>query len=306
VISALEAALASIHDAAAVKTPPWMALVAGLAAVRPTSIDAAIEWLVTHRGELEESYAAGASARLGPAMLPPELQRSPELGFTDRPRDDNKLREKYLNADIVGRWSFTQATVYAITGREISRRDGELLDEFGSVNLLVDARVWAMAVTRRAGGTGATHAEAALGGMALLGSHMLAGAAAGNCARFLLRAQAAAVEGRSMIDLVGDVLARRERVMGFGRPVVGPDERVPVIDRMLAKYGRGELPFVRLLRDVEAAFRHHRGLGTTAAAWAAAILLDFELTPVQVEALSNHWVSVCVSAQAAFSIETRV
>ena len=58
-----------------------------------------------------------------------------------------------------------------------------------------------------------------------------------------------------------------------------------------------------LLREVEGAFAAQRGLRTTAAAWAAAILCDLGLTPDQVEAVSNAWVSVCIYGQAAFSRE---
>ena len=91
--------------------------------------------------------------------------------------------------------------------------------------------------------------------------------------------------------------------MGFGRPVVGPDERVPVIEALLRRHGRHDLPFVTLLRATETAFAAQKGLRTTAAAWAAAILFDHGMSPAHVEAVSNFWVSVCVFAQAVYAGE---
>lgn len=39
----------------------------------------------------------------------------------------------------------------------------------------------------------------------------------------------------TVADLVAEIVARDERVMGFGRPVVGPDERVPVTLALLSR-----------------------------------------------------------------------
>ena len=294
-------ALASIYDAAAVRVPPWLAVVSAIASIRPGSIGELIDWLAAHRGELEASFAAGSTARIAAAVLPPELQYEDELGYLDRPRDDHALRGRYLFADLVGRWSFMQTTVYAITGLELARRDADLLEEIGTINLPVDRRAWPMAVTRRVAARGGSYAEAVAAGQAMLGGTMLAGAAAADCARFLQAARAVEREGGSAAQLVAETLARRERVMGFGRPVVGPDERVPIMQAVLERHGRHDLPYVALLRVVDEAFHAGRGLRSTAAAWAAAILCDFGMTPMQVEAVSNAWVSVCIYAQAAFS-----
>jgi hypothetical protein len=72
---------------------------------------------------------------------------------------------------------------------------------------------------------------------------------------------------------------------------------------ILRRYGRDALPYVSTLRAAEAAFVAHKGLSTTAAAWAAAILLDYGMTPGHVHAVSNYWVAVAVYAQAVFSGE---
>ena len=115
-----------------------------------------------------------------------------------------------------------------------------MLDELGQTNLLVDRRAWPMAVTRRVAARGGGYAAAVDRGASMLAAPVLAGAAAADCARFC----AASVRrpSRTVDELVADTIARNQRVMGFGRPLVGPDERVPVIAGAIARYGRDDGP----------------------------------------------------------------
>lgn len=158
-----------------------------------------------------------------------------------------------------------------------------------------------MTATRRVAGHGGGVAAAVVAGAAMMSSPILAGLAAANCAQFLLNAARAESRGVDVHVTVAEVLARKERVMGFGRPVVGPDERSPILLEIIRRFGRADGKHVSLLVRAEQAFHEQRGLRTTAAAWSAALLLDLGLTPHEVHALSNHWVTVCVFAQAAFS-----
>ena len=58
-----------------------------------------------------------------------------------------------------------------------------------------------------------------------------------------------------------------------------------------------------LLRAADEAFAARKGLRSTAAAWAAAILSDLDMSPDAVHAVSNYWVAANVYAQALFSGE---
>lgn len=296
-------ALATMYDAGAVRVPVWMALTSALAAARPDDVGATLDWLATHRAALERAYSDGRSARLALAQLPPAMHYTPELGFLDRPRDDHAVRERYIFADFVEQRTFFQAAVYAMTGLELPAEDAAMLEQIGNANLQIDHRAWPLAATRRVAARGGGYAAAVVAGVAMMGSPVLAGAAAADCARFLRRAQAEVRSGRSVAELVAELVARDERVMGFGRPVVGPDERVPVMLAILARRGRAGLPFADLLRAADAAFYQHKGLRPNAAAWAAAILSDYGMTPEQVHAVCNYWVSVCVYAQAVYAGE---
>jgi hypothetical protein len=303
--AAITDALASLYDAGAVRVPPWLALVAGLASARPDGFAATVDWLVANRAALEDAYRAGERAKLGLARLPAELRYQPELGFLDMQKRDHALRERYLFADVVGQRSFFQTAVYAMTGLELPARHAQFLEQIGNANLQIDVGAWPLAVTRRVAARGGGYAAAVAGGMAMMSAPVLAGAAAADCARFLLRVDAAQGEGRVVADVVTDVLARRERVMGFGRPMVPVDERVEKMHELMKEYGRDHQPYVTLLRETAAAFFAQKGLRTSSAAWAAALLLDFGMTPDQVQAVCNFWVSVCVYAQAVYACERR-
>lgn len=294
-------ALANVYDAGATRVPAWMGVVTALASRRPEGIGATIDWLVEHREALEGAYATGQTRALAVAELPPTMHYEPELGFLDRERNDHTLREHWLFDEIVGRRSWFQTTVYAITGIQLDRRDAELLEQIGIATLALDRRAWPMAVTRRVAARGRVYAPALVAGVAMLGSGILGGRSAGECARFLRLADAFEREGGTVDALVEQRLARRERVMGFGRPVVGPDERGPIMAELLARHGRDQLRFVTLIRAAERSFIARRGLQMTAAAWVAAILSDFDMDPDEVEAVVNAWLSVCIFAQASFS-----
>lgn len=301
--TALSDALSITYDAGAIRVPPWLAVVSALAAIRPADLDATIDWLTAHKDDLARAYRDGGDARLALARLPPELEYPDELGQLDLERNDHALRDRYLFAELVGERTFFQAAIYAMTGLDVPRRHAELLDELAVACLAVDRKVWPMAATRRVAARGGGQAAAVVAGVAMMGSPVLAGAAAADCASFLQRARAAVEDGGTVEALVVDLLARKERVMGFGRPVLGFDERVPVIEASLAKHGRADLPYVGLLRAADEAFHRYRGLRSTAAAWAAAILSDLGMTPAQVQAVSNYWVSACVHAQGVYSTE---
>lgn len=300
---ALAEALATAHDAGAVMVPPYLAMVAALASARPGSMAAAVQWLGAHVHELDAAYQRGRREPLKVAALPPHACFQPELGELERSRDDHSLRDYRVFAELVGKRTFFEVAVYAISGVEVSSSEARMLEAIAVSCMTVDRRAWPMAVTRRIAAGGGEYSDAIAGGMAMMSAFLLAGRAAGLAARFLRGALEAKRQGRSADEVVAEVLAAGERVMGFGRPVVGPDERVPIIQRAVQEAGRAELPYATMLRELEEAFARRKGLRSTAAAWAAAVLSDLGMAPETVEAVSNFWVTVTVHAQAAFTRE---
>jgi hypothetical protein len=295
-----------LRDAAVVRTPPWMALCAALAAVRPATIAATIDWLVAHRAQIEATFAEGSAAPIAISRLPPELCYEPELGGLDRARNDHALRGRYLFADLVGKRTFMQVAVLAITGLDLSPSDAEMLEQIGVANVAVDQRAWPLAAARRVAARGGGFAAAVMAAAAVMGATVMGAGAAAACARSLVRVQEEVARGATVGEVVDGILARHERIMGFGRPVVGPDERAPVMEALAVKYGHGDGPSMRLVRALEEQFQRKRGLTTTAAAWAAAVMADLGMTPDGVHAVTNLYVTPAVFAQAVFSAEQGV
>lgn len=295
-----------LRDGAVVRAPPWMALVAALSAVRPRSIAATIDWLVANRAEIEGAFADAGARKLSISNLRPEFRYEPELGGLDRARNDHSLRGRYLFADLLGKRTFMQTVVLALTGIELSPSDAEMLDQVGVANVAVDQRAWPLAAARRVAGRGGGFAAAVVAGQAIMGSSIMGPESAACSARSMVAIQRRVAAGESVEAILDDYLARKERIMGYGRPVVGPDERSDVMESIARKYGRGDGVYVLLAREIERALVARKGLTSTAAAWVAAIMLDLGFSPVAVQALTSVYLSAALSAQAVYSGEIGV
>jgi hypothetical protein len=302
-IDPMEDALENLRTAAGVKVPPWLALVSALCAVRPPSIAATIDWLNEHRALLQSTFDEGARAPLALGRLTRDLEYEPELAGMDRARNDHLLRGRWLFRDLVGKRSFFQAMIFAITGVELSASDAELIEQLGVANLVADRRIWPLAVARRVVAHGGDFATGIVAGKALFGSPIFGGATAASFARFLQRVDRELAQGRTLDEVMDEVIEKRERIMGFGRPVVGPDERVPPVKALLERYGRDRGPNVTLLRAIEARLSADRGLHSNVAAWLAAVMSDLGLSPGGVQAMANIYLTVCLFAQVVFSAE---
>lgn len=296
-------ALENVRAAGTVAVPPWMSVVSALASARPATVGETIDWLVAHRDALTAADDEARAAPLTLARLDDDLRYTPELAGLDRARSDHALREKLLFADLVGRRSFFQVTVYAITGVELSASDAEMLERIGVANVAADHRAWPLAVTRRVAGHGGDLCAAVVAGAAVMGSPIIGSTAGGGAARLLRRVEAAVARGEPLASVLDAMLARRETLLGFGRPVVGPDERVAPVREALRARGRDGGPQVRLLEDIEAHLMARKGIRSNVAAWVAAAMGDLGFTPDGVQAVSNVYLHVCVLAQAVFSAE---
>lgn len=299
----LRDALENVRAAGAVSVPPWLSVVSALASARPATVGDTIDWLVAHRDALTAADAESRAAPLTMSPLDEDLRYEPELAQLDRARGDHSLRDKHLFADLVGRRSFFQVTVYAITGIELSASDAEMLERIGVANVAADHRAWPLTVTRRVAGHGGDLCASVVAGAAVMASPLIGSTAGAGAARLLRRVEAAVARGESLASVLDAMLARRETLLGFGRPVMGPDERVAPVQEAMRAHGRGDGAQVRLLRDIEAHLVARKGIRSNVAAWVAAVMGDLGFTPDHVHAVTNVYLHVCVLAQAVYSAE---
>lgn len=299
-------ALENLRAAAAVQVPEWLALVSALASVRPGSISETIDWLVQHRATLESTYSESKNAPLVLARLDQDMHYEPELAGLDRPRDDHFLRDKYVFADLVGNKTYFQVIIWAITGVALSKSDAEMLEQIGVANFAADRRVWPLAVTRRVAAHGGDFSSAIVAGHAVMGSPIVGSRATGSLARFMIWAKSEVAKGRSLEAVVDEALSRGEKIKGFGRPVVGPDERVAPVRAIIEKYGREGGSHLVLVQSIEELLQKKRGLQSNVAAWITAVMCDLGFSPDGVHAVTMMYLTPCVFAQAVFSRERGV
>jgi len=152
-----------------------------------------------------------------------------------------------------GRWDWMRLHVFGITGREYNAKEIALLNAIWVDTSYPDPRLWnnrvvALSISARSTGSMALAGALATSEASIYGQ--------GPCIRtmdLLLRARRTTQLGTSVDDFVRQELETHRRVAGYGRPVVGGDERIP---HLLARADELEIrsgTFVRLAFRIERA-----------------------------------------------------
>jgi hypothetical protein len=283
---------------------PVLVAAAAVAATEATSVREVAALLSERALELDRLLAEGPGEQgRRPAPLEPALRFEPELGRARPEIGDHEIRGKLLFGEMLGKMSFFQVVAWAIGGVTLSAEDAELLAQSGIVTQLLEVEIWPLAVTRRIAARGAGLGAALLGGVAALCTPRLAAMPVAGFMRFLDRVEQDLAGGSSLDEVIGAVLKARERVPGMGRPVLGPDERVPQQLSLYARYGRAEGPSVQLARGIDRSFFAAKGLRINSAGMHGALLRDLGFSPPAAAALSTLYFIVPVLAHAVFAEE---
>jgi hypothetical protein len=83
-----------------------------------------------------------------------------------------------------------------------------------------------------------------------------------------------AITVRPLDDFLRAKLDAGEILLGYGRPLVGNDERVPLALGLGKKYGLSRGPFVKLALEIENWIKKEKGIVMNASGLYAAFLLD--------------------------------
>jgi hypothetical protein len=299
--SALEnARLARITGAA----PVEMVVAAVASLPGSSSIDEAIDALSELRDPLRRlsTLDLRREGRL-PAPLERNLRAASELARVRPERRDHEIRGRLLFREILGTRSFFQVAAWSIAGLELSKRDAELLEHLGVNTQLLDPHIWPLAVTRRVASQGAPLARSLVAGIAALLTPSITVEPVAGFMRFLGEAEEALSRGSALASFLEGALAGGRRIAGFGRPVLGPDERVPHAFRLARRFGRGGGPSVRLARAVERGLRKAKGLALNSAGLQAAIMRDMGFSPDAAAAFCAIYFVVPLLAHHAFAVE---
>jgi hypothetical protein len=300
----MRAAVQNAELAAATGAAPAELIAAALASLPEATLPelmASLGWIQPDLERLAEHGAPELARR--PAKLGPKLEFEPELARVRPDLRDHEIRGKLLFRDLLGRRTFFQVAAWSIAGVELSARDARLLEQLGVNTQLLDPHIWPLAVARRIASHGGPLARSLVGGIAALFTPNITIEPVAAFIRFLDEAQSALKRGRSLEKFVAHQLRRGRTIAGFGRPVLGPDERVPHALRLAKRLGRGTGESVRLAHAVESELRKAKGLAINSAGLQGAIMRDMGFTPDAAAAVCALYFVVPLLAQHAFVVE---
>lgn len=291
--------LENVRLAVACGADPAMALAVAVASSGAGTPAQLFAMLDARRPEIEKIMSEPSDLKK-PAPLEPGLSFEPELGRIRPDLQDHEVRGKLLFRDILGKRTFLQAAAFAIAGVELSAADAELLGDVGVVTMLMEPRIWPLTVARRVGARGGGLARSAVAGIAAVCTENMSAPPVGGFMRFLDRLEAETRAGKALEQAVDDILARRERILGIGRPAFGPDERVPRMHELHERYGRAGGPSVQLARRLDAHVEKRKGLRVNSAGFHGALMRDLGFSPTTASAFCLIYFLVPILANAVY------
>lgn len=307
-MSDVDPVLENARLATACGAEPAMALAVALASAGPRSAAELFALLDDKRADLLRALTPADADDAADALrtmpsLEPELRYEPELARMRLDVGDHEVRGRLLFGELLGKKSFWQVAALEIGGVELGEEDAELLGHCGVLTQLADVRVWPLTVVRRIAARGGGLAASVVGGMATLINRRMAVLPVAGFMRTLDAIEASVGAGCTVEQAVDALLARRERIPGVGRPVLGNDERVAPKLALFARYGRAEGASVRLAREIDTVVADRKGLGVNSAGYQAALLRDLGFSPSAAAAFCLLYFAVPVVAHAVFAEE---
>jgi len=282
--------------------PPAMAAAVALAAHAPASAREAVAFVERIAPELVAlaERDPGIPTRL--AELEPELRLEPEVARIRPDVRDHELRGRLVFRDLVGKVSFFQMAALAIGDVDLPPSDAELLEQLGINTQLADARIWPLAVVRRvAARNGMTYGV--LAGIAVALNPNMGARPVGGFIEALDRLEAGVAAGRSVSSQLEEWCARKERVPGVGRPVLGPDERNAQVIDLVKRHRREAGRSWTMATEVDAFFHSRKGQRVNSAGLQGAIMRDMGFSPTSASAFCLLYFFVQILAQAVAADE---
>lgn len=174
--------------------------------------------------------------------------------------------------------SFLAYTFFSATGRELPPAQARVMEEFWIATGYADPRIWC---NRIAGYLGSARVDPALS--------LSAGIAASDSAGYGFGAMRAAYALQKALPQelaererwLNDWLASRQLIPGYGRPIYGRDERIPVALRSMARWGLSAGPALRRAFWLDERLRTQKGIAMNISGLWAATAVDFGLTAAE-------------------------
>jgi hypothetical protein len=166
------------------------------------------------------------------------------------PGERTVFRGRDLHRDL-GRWDWMRLHVFGITGREYSDSQIALLNAIWVDTSYPDPRLWNNRVAALSGSSRSTGSLALTGALAASEASIYGQRPCIRVLDLLLRAQKATEEGMGLDQFLQAELRAHRCVAGYGRPVVGGDERIPHLFARAEGLGIHPGKFVQLALRIE-------------------------------------------------------
>jgi len=203
--------------------------------------------------------------------------------------DDHRLRGWGALTELAGNETYMGVTALAASGRRLTSDERAVLDDLAVIlSGAADPRIWPLKITRLVGAYGGTIAGF-VAGQLCTECNAIGPWVTGPSAEMLIavRDGCAGAAGEQFAVRARGVLARYDRLPGFGVAFRPQDERLLALRRQLEKVGRTSMPWWTLLERVSEIVRADRRLEPNVAAACAATLLDMGFSARQAQVITN-------------------
>lgn len=177
--------------------------------------------------------------------------------------------------------------LYGITGRFFTEKQLKVLNFLWTCTSYPDPCIWNNRVAGLAGTVRSTLGLGLSAALAVTEAEIYGPRTAKRNFDFLLRLKKALSQGYSIEQYVDDELKAGRRIYGYGRPLVGGDERVPHIIKLLKEMGMENGTFVRLAFEVEKVLKAKKGLVMNMASLCSGVAGDLNFSLSEFQAYIN-------------------
>lgn len=204
-----------------------------------------------------------------------------------------------MMAELVGTASYFQVMVLNVTGRLPERRLADWLEALFICMSYPDARIWCNQIGSLGGTLRTTSIAATCAGILASDSRFYGVGPIPHGVRFMQAALKKKKQGLTAAEIV-EQEQRHPRakpvIIGFARPVVNGDERIPALEQMRMKLGFGVGEYLTLAFEIEKIMEEKANERINLLGYGAPFLLDQGFTGEEIYRMMSIMVSSGVQA----------
>jgi citrate synthase len=195
-----------------------------------------------------------------------------------RPGTDAFMRAKDIHKQMTD-WRWMKTWLYAITGREFTDAQVQLMEAVWVYTSYPDARLWNNRVVAQAASARTTPSLAMAAGISSSEAYVFGRQVDKQVHEFLQRVVRTGAQGEDLEHLLDEEQKTHGRVAGYGRPLNSVDERMGPLKAMARSLGIPEGPHERAVDVVGVALQQRKKrMAPNYAALAAAVAADLGLS----------------------------